>query len=83
MNTLKKQVGKKAGKAATGISRIDQPSKHNHGFYVRLTRAGKQFSKFFSDKKTGGKAKALNAAKDHYKELTSSHPRVSRRKVVA
>jgi hypothetical protein len=45
------------------ISRIDQPEKHNHGFYVRVTRDGKTKSKFFADKLNGGKRAALRAAK--------------------
>ena len=38
-----------------GISRIDQEIKHSHGWYVRLRFKGKQYSKFFSDTKNGGK----------------------------
>lgn len=52
-----------------GISRIDQPEKHNHGYYVRLTRNGKTQSKFFSDKSSGGKRAARRAAKEHEAEL--------------
>ena len=51
------------------ISRIDQPDKHNHGYYVRLTRNGKTKYKFFSDKSNGGKRAALKAAKLHEAEL--------------
>lgn len=51
------------------ISRIDQPEKHNHGYYVRLTRNSKTQSKFFSDKSSGGKRAALKAAKNHEAEL--------------
>ncbi|NJK91841.1 MAG: hypothetical protein HC904_08465 [Blastochloris sp.] len=74
-----KKAGKKAGKAPTGVSRIDQPHKHNHGFYVRLTRNGEKFSKFFSDKKCGGKAKAKAQAQAHYAELCEKFPRMTRR----
>jgi hypothetical protein len=52
-----------------GISRIDQPKKHNHGFYVRLTRQGKTHSAFFADKSNGGREKALAAAQQHYEML--------------
>jgi len=45
------------------ISRIDQPHKHNHGYFVRVTRNYKTESKFFSDKSNGGKRAALRAAK--------------------
>lgn len=74
MSTIKKQTGRKSGQPTTGISRIDQPSKHNHGFYVRITRKGKQFAKFFSDKKNGSKSKALEAAKAHYLVLVAENP---------
>jgi hypothetical protein len=52
-----------------GISRIDQPHKHNHGFFVRLQRRGKTHSAFFADKQHGGRRKALKAAKAHYRKL--------------
>lgn len=46
-----------------GITRIDQPEKKNHGFYVRITHRGKNHQKYFPDKSLGGKPKALKAAK--------------------
>ena len=52
-----------------GICRIDQPEKHNHGFFVRLQRNGKIHSAFFPDKKHGGQAQAFAAAQLHYQEL--------------
>ena len=52
-----------------GISRIDQPEKHNHGFFVRLTRRGAVHSAFFSDKSCGGQDKALAAAQQCYQKL--------------
>jgi len=70
---------KKTRKSIPGVSRIDQPEKHNHGFYVRLTRNGKKFAKFFSDKKFKGKNKALVAAKAHYAELAAKNPPMSRK----
>jgi AP2 domain len=51
------------------ISRIDQPERYNHGYYVRLTRNRKTQSKFFADKANGGKRAALRAAKQHEAEL--------------
>lgn len=45
-----------------GISRIDQPSKRSHGWYVRVPIKKKLKSKYFSDKKNGGKNAALLAA---------------------
>ena len=52
-----------------GISRIDQPHKHNHGFFVRVQRAGKTHSAFFSDKMHGGKRKALIAAQACHRRM--------------
>ena len=51
------------------ISRIDQHEKHNHGYYVRLTRNGKTQSKFFSDRSSGGKRAAHRAAKEYEADL--------------
>jgi hypothetical protein len=54
-----------------GICRIDQPAKHNHGFFVRLQRRGRIHSAFFSDKMHGGRARALAAARQHYRKLAA------------
>jgi hypothetical protein len=52
-----------------GISRIDQPEKRTHGYFVRLARAGKTHSAFFPDKTHGGQEQALAAAQEHYQKL--------------
>lgn len=44
------------------ISRIDQPDNNTHGWFVRIRRDGKSLSKFFSDKKHGGKDLSLQKA---------------------
>ncbi|MCK4837312.1 MAG: AP2 domain-containing protein [Desulfobulbaceae bacterium] len=44
------------------IARIDQESKRSHGWYVRVRFQGKIHSKFFSDKKNGGRNSALLGA---------------------
>ena len=54
-----------------GICRIDQPSHHTHGFFVRLQRQGKVYSAFFTDLKYGGKAAALAAARDFHQQSTA------------
>lgn len=46
-----------------GIYRIDQDYKKNYGWFVRLKNKGQKVSKWFADKKNGGKRKALQAAK--------------------
>ncbi len=44
------------------IARIDQESKRTHGWYVRVRFMGKVHSKFFSDRKCGGKNSSLLSA---------------------
>lgn len=45
-----------------GISRIDQPSRRTHGWYVRVSFRGEQRARFVSDQMYGGKRKALREA---------------------
>jgi hypothetical protein len=68
----------KKNKGYRGVSRIDQPEKHNHGYYVRLTRNGKRFAKFYSDRAYGGKEQALAEALKYYAELDNKYPRMPR-----
>lgn len=58
-----------------GISRIDQPEKKNHGFYVRITHRGKTTQKFFPDKSLGGKSKALILAQQFRNALVGKLPK--------
>lgn len=58
-----------------GITRIDQPDKKNHGFYVRITHKGKSHQKYFPDKALGGKTKSLKAAREHRDKLLSKMPK--------
>ena len=51
------------------ISRIDQPSRRTHGFFLRAARHGKIFSGFFPDKIYGGRAEALAAAAEYRGKL--------------
>ena len=60
------------------ISRIDQPSKKNHGYYVRITLRGKSIAKYFPDKKSGGKTKALKLAREHRDGLLKKMPKAKR-----
>ncbi len=57
-----------------GVSRIDQPEKKNHGWYVRITLKGETQQKFFADKTHSGKNKALKAAQTHRDQLVSNLP---------
>jgi hypothetical protein len=52
-----------------GICRIDQPAKHNHGYFVRLQRRGKIHSAFFTDCSHGDRKQALAAAQQHHRKL--------------
>jgi hypothetical protein len=45
------------------ISRIDQPDKNQHGWYVRVRFKGRGASKFFSDQRHGGEDQALAEAR--------------------
>jgi len=51
------------------ISRIDQPEKNHHGYYVRVSYRGVQHRKFFSDKKYEGGDAALDAAIKYRNQL--------------
>jgi len=44
------------------ITRIDQPGKRHHGWWVRLRWYGTCYQKWFPDKRNGGKSSALLAA---------------------
>ncbi|MBC8209335.1 MAG: AP2 domain-containing protein [Desulfobulbaceae bacterium] len=44
------------------IARIDQEAKRTHGWYVRVRYLGKTHSKFFSDRKCGGRYSSLLSA---------------------
>ena len=44
------------------IARIDQEIKRTHGWYVRVRFYGKTYSKFFSDRKCGGRYSSLLSA---------------------
>ena len=57
-----------------GISRIDQPEKHNHGWFVRIRLKGKITSKFFADKLHRGKQAALTEARLHRDTLVQKLP---------
>jgi len=62
-----------------GLSRIDQPEKHNHGWFIRLNCKGKRYSAFCSDKKCGGRSKALSKAQAIYAKMVKDHPPMSRK----
>jgi len=63
-----------------GICRIDQPEKHNHGFFVRVQRRGKIHSAFFTDFKHGGRRRALAAAQRHHRKLLKQLKSMTRRR---
>jgi hypothetical protein len=67
-------------KPTPGISRIDQPEKHNHGFFVRVQRRGKIHSAFFTDCSHGGRKQALAAAQRHHRKLLKRFKPMTRRR---
>lgn len=58
-----------------GISRIDQPDKRNHGWFVRITLKGAVQSKFFADKSHKGKNAALTEARKYRDALAKKLPK--------
>ena len=66
-------------KAMYGISRIDDDEYRTHAWRVSLRRRGKCHVKNFSDKKSGGKGKALKDAKLYRDELLIKFPPMSRK----
>jgi hypothetical protein len=72
-------------KRTPGISRIDQPAKRTHGFFVRVQRRGKIHSAFFTDQKHGGRKRALAAAQKHHRKLLAKWgpPKRKQRRVSA
>jgi hypothetical protein len=68
-----------------GITRIDQPEKHTHGWYVRIRFNKEVCAKFFSDDKHRGKVRALMEAVDYRDEMEKQlgKPRTDRIVVTA
>ena len=62
-------------RSSYGISRIDQPEKKNHGFYVRITHNGKTNQKYFPDKASGNKQKALKLAREYRDSILKKLPK--------
>ena len=65
-------------RAMRHISRIDQDKKHQHGWWVRIHRAGQMIHRFFSDKSCRGKTRALAEAKQYRDELLRLYPKPAR-----
>lgn len=64
------------------ITRIDNPSRRTHGWYVRLKSGERKVSKFFSDQKHGGYEPAFLKAKkfrDEFLEIKGD--RLSQRRI--
>ncbi|MFT4640875.1 MAG: hypothetical protein ACI8T1_004208 [Verrucomicrobiales bacterium] len=66
-----------------GISRIDQPEKKNHGFYVRITHTGTLYQRYFPDKASGGKNKALTKAKVYRDEVVAKLPKAKQEAIAS
>ena len=67
-----------------GISRIDNPKRNSHGWYVRVRFKGENYSKFFSDSVHGGTDRALHKAVRYSNklELDIGKPRTDRTLIV-
>jgi len=58
-----------------GISRIDQPEKKSHGWYVRVKSAsGRLVTKFFADGLHGSRRRSFEAAETYRDTLFNSLP---------
>ena len=66
-------------KAKYGISRIDDPTHRTHAWRVSLRRQNRMFVKNFTDKKHGGKNKALKAAKEYRDQVIAENPPTTRK----
>ena len=64
-----------------GISRIDDEKRYSHGWRVSLCRQGRRLVESFSDKKHGGKQRALRRAQRRRDELLRKFPPISRKEV--
>lgn len=76
---------KRTSSRRRGISRIDQPSKRTHGWFVRVGyherrdgSYGPRHTKFFGDASHGGKGKALTAAEKFVAAVSKGDGRVRR-----
>lgn len=72
---------KKKRTTMKGISRIDSGA--THGWFVRGYVGGRVPSKLFSDKKIGGKGKALKLAKEYRDKLHAEIKTVKNQKKLA
>lgn len=52
-----------------GVSRVDNPKRNTHGWYVRVRFGGEGRARFFSDSVHGGRDKALQLAVDERNDL--------------
>ena len=57
------------------ITRVDYERRRQHGWWVRVTRDGEQYQKFFSDSANGGKFSARRAAIEHRDYLLKRYPK--------
>lgn len=65
-------------KTLYGISRIDDPVYRTYAWRVSLRRQNKMIVKNFTDKRHGGKGKALAAAKAFRDEILEQYPPTTR-----
>ena len=62
-----------------GITRIENYKRRADGWWVRLQRQGRKFSKFFKDSDYASRAAALREARQFYKLLCREHPKTTGR----
>ena len=62
-----------------GITRFENYERSPKGWLVRVHRRGKLESKFFKDSDYPNKRAVQKAAREHYRQLDSENPKMSRR----
>ncbi len=60
-----------------GITRIENYKRRADGWWVRLQRQGRKFSKFFKDSDFASKDAAFEAAQTFYNQLAAEHPKAT------
>ena len=76
MNNLEK-----TSREMYGISRFDDEKRYSHGWRVSLLRQGRRLVENFTDKKHGGRQRALRRAQRYRDELLRKFPPISRKEV--
>ena len=81
MQTLEKGIDSVLCPEDYGITRVDQPQRSNHGWYVRVRWDGEEHCRFFADLSCGGKERARALADDYRNALWEALPEKRQRDI--